>query len=119
MRSFRGSRDLQSVADVRHFVMAAVSANDRGELVWAAGLLTSEVATNAVTHCEMGFDVRVFGTTEGVRVEVDDDGPGDPVMRPADTTSVRGRGLQIVDALSRQWGVDRLDSRAKTVWFEL
>jgi anti-sigma regulatory factor (Ser/Thr protein kinase) len=119
MRSFRGSRDKRSVADARQFVMAEVSANGCDELVWAAGLLTSEVTANAVTHGQTGFDVRVSGTSDGVRVEVDDGAPGLPVMRRTDTTSVRGRGLLIVEALSRRWGVARLDSRAKTVWFEL
>lgn len=119
MRSFTGSSDQRSVADARHFVMAAVTAQGCDELAWAAGLLTSEVTTNAVLHGRTGFDVRVTSTSEGVRVEVDDDAPGDPVVRRTDSTSVRGRGLLIVEALSRRWGVERLASKAKTVWFEL
>lgn len=119
MRSFTGSSDQRSVADARHFVMAAVTAQGCHQLVWAAGLLTSEVTTNAVLHGETGFDVRVTGTAEGVRVEVDDDAPGDPVTRRPNATSVRGRGLPIVEALSKRWGVERLASKAKTVWFEL
>jgi anti-sigma regulatory factor (Ser/Thr protein kinase) len=120
MQYYSGVRDVRAVGDARHFVKGAVLAEGCGELASSAVLLSSEVVTNAVIHGDTGFDVRVSATGDGVRIEVDDDGGGEPVDLQADTTADRGRGLMIVASMSRRWGVEhRGDGMGKTVWFEL
>ena len=120
MQTYSGARDLRAVGEARRFVTAAVKAEGCAELASTAALLSSELATNAVIHGDAGFAMRVAWTGEGVRIEVYDDGGGDPVELQADPTSDRGRGLKIVDALSTRWGVaPHPDGIGKTVWFEL
>ena len=38
---------------------------------------------------------------------------------PLDPGGVRGRGLLLVDTLSREWGVTVIHDDGKTVWFRL
>jgi hypothetical protein len=41
-----------------------------------------------------------------------------PIIRAADGESVNGRGLAIVSALARRWGVER-SGTGQSVWAEL
>jgi len=47
---------------------------------------------------------------------VNDPSPEVPVLRPADDSFERGRGLRIIDALSSSWGWARHTGMGKTVW---
>ena len=47
-----------------------------------------------------------------------EDADREPLPRPASNDAVHGRGLHIIDALGRDWGVERL-SGGKVVWAEL
>jgi signal transduction histidine kinase len=84
-----------------------------------ARLLLSEVVTNAVRHGE-GETIRVLLAANAVgelRCEVTDEGQGfAPTPRDKPSTDEGGWGLQLVEALSRRWGVR--EGRAH-VWFEL
>ena len=82
-------------------------------------LMASELLTNAVLHTRGGVSLVVTVIDQLIRVEVTDDSRGRPVLRhpPADSTS--GRGMEIVDALASQWGVDDLPAGGKSVWFEV
>jgi anti-sigma regulatory factor (Ser/Thr protein kinase) len=120
MKFFREARGPVSVGDARRFVAAEVAAEGHGELAWTAALLASELATNALVHGGTPFVLRVTGTPAGVRVEVDDNGGGMPVeLQIDDMAADRGRGLMMVAAMSRRWGVERRLEDGKTVWFEL
>lgn len=83
-------------------------------------LLTTEAVANAVIHGpadgEIGVEVHV--RDGAVRVEVSDDGTGMPVLREVAPTAPGGRGVMLIDRLSRRWGVDRRED-GKTVWFEV
>jgi anti-sigma regulatory factor (Ser/Thr protein kinase) len=81
-------------------------------------VLTSELVTNAVRHGVGPVAVRVAWEDGEVRVEVDDHSPALPVARDVDGDALSGRGLQLVEALSSEWGV-RPDGTGKTVWFTL
>ncbi|PZG38199.1 ATP-binding protein [Spongiactinospora gelatinilytica] len=88
-------------------------------------LLTSEVATNAVVHSDSGrggtFTLRVSYSAGTVRVCVQDDGSLAPPCTcgaDADAHATGGRGLPLLDALARRWGVIR-EAGANRVWFEL
>lgn len=84
-------------------------------------LLVTELVTNGVRHGSargpLGLAVNV--DDDRVRVEVSDRGrgfsPPDAPMPHADGTG--GWGLQLVDRLAAQWGVDISDGTC--VWFEL
>jgi anti-sigma regulatory factor (Ser/Thr protein kinase) len=58
--------------------------------------------------------------TREVRVEVTDDvcASSKPHLREPDTTRVRGRGLRIVDAVSGEFGAERVRP-GHMVWFVL
>jgi hypothetical protein len=78
----------------------------------------SEVVTNAVLYG--GAPIRVVGGVVGdhVRVEVSDGSTVLPVRQSPGPTSPTGRGLGLLDSLSRAWGVD-VGVSGKTVWFEI
>ena len=100
----------------RAFVRRALA--ESGLTSELAVLLISEVATNAVLHARTDFVVRVHSSDERIRVEVADGNQRPPVIghTPAEATS--GRGLHLVQALSRAWGVEG-HADGKTVWFEV
>ena len=84
-------------------------------------LLVTELVTNGVRHGSQRGPVGVSVTLgdDSVRVEVSDCGRGfSPPAAPmphADGTG--GWGLQLVDRVAAQWGVDIRDTTC--VWFEL
>ncbi|WP_233515296.1 ATP-binding protein [Marinitenerispora sediminis] len=93
-----------------------------------ATLLTSELATNAVTHSASGgpggkFEVAVYTADGWVRIEVRDLGsPEQPRPQHKDPYDIteHGRGLDLVEALAVKWGSEsRRDGLGRLVWFEL
>jgi anti-sigma regulatory factor (Ser/Thr protein kinase) len=81
-------------------------------------LVVSELATNAVTAGRTVVSITVEIHREHVRVAAYDDGPGLPRPVAAGATDRNGRGLAIVDSLSRAWGVQR-QPHGKQVWAEV
>lgn len=72
----------------------------------AAELVTSELTTNAVRHASPPYELRCRVDGHAV-IEVEDHGVGDtPVAKPPDGRRPDGRGLLIVDRLTRSWEVD-------------
>jgi anti-sigma regulatory factor (Ser/Thr protein kinase) len=92
---------------------------DTGEVVEAAALLTSELVTNAVLHAAGTINVDVDLDLTAVRVEVADSGEEQPARRDAAPEDTSGRGLCLVEAMARAWGVEREREDGKVVWFEL
>ncbi|MCT9082863.1 ATP-binding protein [Streptomyces fulvoviolaceus] len=85
-------------------------------------LCASELLTNVIDHLGEGtpVTVRVLRTVHGsTRVEVTDPDPRAlPLLLRATATDENGRGLALLDALARRWGVEPGADR-KTVWCEL
>lgn len=81
-------------------------------------LVVTELMSNAVEHgrAPARLEVGFFGTW--VRVEVHDDAPEPPRLQPPDPRRVRGRGLQLVDVLSSQWGWTQARP-GKVVWADV
>ncbi|MFF4832130.1 ATP-binding protein [Streptomyces sp. NPDC001315] len=90
---------------------------ERGDLVDAAELLVSELATNAVLHSATRFRLTLFAAHGVLRCEVSDSGRRTPQVLDAGT-SESGRGMFLVEALARRWGCHQ-EGPGKTVWFEL
>jgi anti-sigma regulatory factor (Ser/Thr protein kinase) len=114
-RAFKA--DALSVAASRRYVRDVLHCHPPVH-VDAVELMVSELATNSVKHAHSGFKVSINDSGGEIRVEVRDTGRGQPVLRCPAPTEPSGRGLRIVEALSRAWGT--LDSpQGKTVWFTL
>jgi anti-sigma regulatory factor (Ser/Thr protein kinase) len=81
-------------------------------------VVVSELVTNAVkAGCTVvGFTVEVH--RDHVRVAAYDDGPGLPRPAAARPSDGHGRGLAIVDSLSRAWGVEH-QPHGKQIWAEV
>jgi anti-sigma regulatory factor (Ser/Thr protein kinase) len=105
----------ESVAGARHFVRDILSEEPR-EIVEAAELMTSELATNCVRHAHSDFELAIHRSRDEIRVEVSDQGEGQPVMRSPTPREQSGRGLRIVQELAEDWGITPLPN-GKLVWF--
>lgn len=81
-------------------------------------LLTSELVSNAVRHARGPVGLHLTWSDRDVRVEVEDQSPERPVVRPLDQDALNGRGLLLVDGLANGWGV-RPTETGKLVWFSL
>ncbi|MEW2622189.1 ATP-binding protein [Streptomyces sp. NPDC048106] len=95
-----------------------------GEPTETAQLLVAELAANAVTHGRVAgrdFELRLAHLPEEntLRIEVSDPRGDRPlrILRAA-PGDVHGRGLIVVEALARTWGV-RERVVGKTVWAEI
>ena len=112
----------ESAGRARLLVSAALTAWGLEVLEDAAGLVATELVTNAIRHAARTDTVRVTVTLLGprhVRVAVVDRSVTPPVPRAAGPEEETGRGLEIVDALcTGRWGVDLLPW-GKRVWGHL
>lgn len=117
--SARFSPELAAVRSARRLVMEAVDATTCAELGQDAGLITSELAANAVIHARTGFVVRLREVPDGVRVEVQDGSATLPLSGTLESTAMSGRGLPLVHALATRWGVEPLGPAGKVVWAEV
>jgi anti-sigma regulatory factor (Ser/Thr protein kinase) len=79
-------------------------------------LVVSELATNAVIHAQSAFVVVVRQGDDGLGVAVADDNADEPSPRSPSPTREGGRGLRIVQQLTRLWGVLRVPGDGKVVW---
>ena len=86
------------------------------DLYQDAAMVVTELVANAVDHAGTGSTLTVDLDDRGLRVAVRD-GRADcaPRPRPVDPTAPRGRGLQMIDALTASWGVV-MHADGKTVW---
>ena len=116
MSSRRFAGEATAVSAARHYVREQLSAQD-ADIVDAAELMISELASNCVRHARTDFEVAIR-SLEPIRIEVRDHGGGEPQVLSPGPEQPSGRGLAIVAAMSDQWGVIPA-SKGKTVWFAL
>jgi anti-sigma regulatory factor (Ser/Thr protein kinase) len=102
----------------RRWATGCLSAWGIDELVDDASLVVSELVTNAVMHGEGEIGVRLVRAIDALRIEVSDDGDGEPRQLAPRPDEVTGRGLRIVSRLAAVWGVHH-GPHGKTVWAEL
>jgi anti-sigma regulatory factor (Ser/Thr protein kinase) len=78
-----------------------------------AGLMASELVTNALRHGRGAITIRITSGLDDVTVEVADEGHADVAIASASGAS-GGWGLRLVDALADAWGARHGSTR---VWF--
>jgi len=75
-------------------------------------------ARRFVLHAHSAVELSLTLDADRVRVEVRDDGDGEPARRELVVEATSGRGLALVDMLATDWGVVG-HGLGKSVWFEL
>ena len=81
-------------------------------------VVVSELATNAMLHAQTPFTVSLRAFDATLRLEVVDGSNVVPSMVVAGSLDTYGRGVTMVQALSRDWGVLPRTSDGKSVWAE-
>lgn len=83
-------------------------------------ILTSEVVTNAIAHAGGEVVVRACQKSGEALVEVRDTSSRSPRIGSPHPDDEHGRGLLLLDALARSWGVrHQQDPTGKAVWFSV
>ncbi|HET7798918.1 MAG TPA: MEDS domain-containing protein [Humibacillus xanthopallidus] len=108
----------ESVPSARHFVVDVLRAWGMDHLDGDAAIVISELATNALRHAETPFRVVLDRQQDGVRLGVEDAARNPLARRSPSSYDLGGRGVDIVEALSRRWGWTELPS-GKLVWADL
>lgn len=103
----------------RAFLRTAVCDTPAALVLDAAELLVSEVVTNGVVHGSPPVVLEVeCESVDRLCVSVSDSSDDPPVLEHPGDEALGGRGVELVDLLSDEWGVvDR--TPGKTVWFTL
>lgn len=110
-----------SVAVARQRLAADLSAAGIFDaLAGDAVLVVSELLSNAITHARPlpGANIQVAWALgdDAIEVAVSDGGAATtPARTHASVSALGGRGLDIVEYVSRRWGV-RSDDSGQTVW---
>lgn len=109
----------EAVPYARRWVADALDVTELAELVPDAELVVSELVTNALLHAGSPVTLRVTTERDSVRIEVGDGSRRAPLRALARPEAMTGRGLSLVAALSREWGVEPSPGGGKVVWCEL
>lgn len=111
--------DPASPAMARAFLVDQLTEWGCHHLLEVGALLVSELVTNVVLHAGTPMRLSIeLGPAASLRVEVSDGAAERPLRPRLPGTSTEGRGLALVAALSRRWGVEAREG-GKTVWVEL
>jgi anti-sigma regulatory factor (Ser/Thr protein kinase) len=103
--------------EARTFVRDHWAGQASPDVLEIMGLCVSELVTNAIDHARPPFRLRLSEDEGTLRIELEDATVDPPVVRSQHPMRARGRGMFLVETLSRAWGV--LPSKGgKTVWAE-
>jgi hypothetical protein len=102
----------------RRFVARSLFNWQLHSLVAGASLVVSELVANAVVHAASAVDITLSRADGRVQMLVSDQGAGQPEARfdEPERHVFGGRGLLLVEAATRGWGVFPVRSGGKTVW---
>lgn len=115
--TFAATKD--HIAAARRLARETLADHPAGEL---AVVLISELATNAVQHSgSPQFTLMISRNAKGeLYIKVVDDGQGGlPSLRTADPDDENGRGIRLVETLTRRWGITRERGVGMAVWFHI
>jgi anti-sigma regulatory factor (Ser/Thr protein kinase) len=107
-----------SASRARDFVRQHLAEHGLLHLTDDVMLVVSELATNAMVHAQTPFRVSLEAFGETLLLEVEDGSQTGPVSVAAQVLDTGGRGVAIVNLLSRDWGVDARTAGGKSVWAE-
>lgn len=120
--------------DARAFTARVLDSWELSHVTETAVLLVSELITNALAHAggvldppedlgelvgEVASVMLGLSVRESLRIEVWDQSGIPPVRRAAAEDAENGRGLELVESLSKEWGCDVLTTGGKIVWAAL
>lgn len=110
-----------SAARAREFVRSLLRRSRNRDLEDVALICVSELVANVSEHTSSRrCVVRVLDRPEELLIEVADDAADIvPSAGAAPRLAEHGRGLQIIDALAREWGIRRQVGDGKCVWLRL
>ena len=108
--------DALAARSARRFLSQTCLDWDLGEHLVAGPIIMSELVTNAVEHANGDIDVFLAENARSLRIAVRDRNAAPPVTPPLDVESLRGRGLQIVQALSQSTGALPAAGGGKLIW---
>jgi anti-sigma regulatory factor (Ser/Thr protein kinase) len=112
----------------REFTTTTLRSWKLAELVDDAVVIISELVTNAIRHGlppyaasagDAPIKLSLVRRGHFVVFIVVDPSDQDPKVRPADDVCENGRGLHVIEALSRAWGWTPLPGAGKAVWAAL
>lgn len=119
-------RGLQSVHTARRLTRKTLRDWGLMSLADDAQAIVSELAANAVTHAaqhaadrqpaRQDLSLRLLRRAGQVICAVLDPNDAPPVLKAPSDVDEAGRGLQVVDALSDEWGWSPIADRGKAVW---
>jgi anti-sigma regulatory factor (Ser/Thr protein kinase) len=112
----------RSAAAARHWVRDHLNEMGRTELVPCAEAGVSELVTNGILHAQTSIGLQLSHHRERVIIEVYDGSPMSQqsaldTAAPNAVESTIGRGLRIVRANAREWGVSTTQ-QGKAIWFQ-
>ena len=108
-----------SAGEGRRFVRLTLSGwHCPEDAIDLAVLAAAELLSNAILHAGTPLRLEVGLLDGAVRVAVRDYSPAQPAMREHQADSITGRGLGLVSAVSRSWGVESHPD-GKAVWAEV
>jgi hypothetical protein len=107
-----------AVPVARAFVRDTLTGWGRESLLEVSDLIVSELAANAVRHSSRRFVVTLSKRGAATRIAVSDLSALLPTLRASDPDATDGRGIQLIAAVSLNWGAE-LHNGAKTVWAEI
>ena len=104
--------------DARRFVARTLLSWELPRVIAPATLVASELVTTSVVHAVTMLDLTVTQAGQYLRIAVRDQGGAGRPARADDPSGsgLSGRGLLIVHALTRSWGVFPGRRSGKTVW---
>src|SRR4051794_32246851 len=105
-----------SASLAREFVGTHLLAHDLLHLVEDVSLVVSELATNAVMHAHTDFMLTLSRENGSVLLTLQDASTSLPVLATPDVSDMGGRGLFLVEVLSRAWGTSADRHGLKSVW---
>ena len=109
----------ESPRRARELVADALCSHVDPETVHYAAVVVSELVTNAVIHANTTVTVGLHLLPEGAaRIEVGDGSSWPPSRKLPTADEPGGRGLILVEALAKDWGVTPT-ADGKKVWAEL
>lgn len=117
--------DAHAPAQARRHVAQVLRDDVAAPVLDTAQLIVSELVTNSLRHggaaaARAPVTVRIELAMSVIWLEVEDAGTGGAIARVApDLDGGGGFGLQLVQAVSRRWGVEHTADGATRVWVQL